>query len=206
MTTYVDELINEWVYGISIDSQDRVWFGTEGGISMFDGEHWRHWTNEQGVGGPNSEQLPVRANTGLGTRERHDLSVYVDGQISYNPNYVFAVLVDPDDRVWVGTWGGGLSVYENGQWVNHTRADGLAGNIVYAIARSSDGALWLGTNRGMSLFRDGQWTTFDQSHGLFGNDVYAIEIGGDGRIWAGTRGGVVQLDVVDTPHSRESQE
>ncbi|MEY2653103.1 MAG: hypothetical protein RLZZ524_130, partial [Pseudomonadota bacterium] len=30
-STYVKELVNEWVYGIAVDAQDRVWFGTEGG-------------------------------------------------------------------------------------------------------------------------------------------------------------------------------
>ncbi|HSD60524.1 MAG TPA: two-component regulator propeller domain-containing protein, partial [Burkholderiales bacterium] len=29
-TTYVRELINEWVYGLGVDAKDRVWFGTEG--------------------------------------------------------------------------------------------------------------------------------------------------------------------------------
>ena len=55
--TYFSELINEWVYALDIDSKDRVWFGTEGGISLYDGETWRELT----------EGLPeeIMAKTGL---------------------------------------------------------------------------------------------------------------------------------------------
>ena len=106
-STYVKQLINEWVYAIAIDSRNRVWFGTEGGITMFDGKTWRHWTHEDGLGAPNGANKPSSPNTGLGTRSRHDLSVTVEGRDSYNPNYIFALLVDPSDNVWAGTWGGG---------------------------------------------------------------------------------------------------
>ena len=90
---------------------------------------WREWTHEDGLGAPNRADLPASENTGLGTRDRHDLSVYVDGQESYNPNYVFAAEVDDGGRgIWFGTWGGGLSLFDGvGRWQNFTTADGLPG-------------------------------------------------------------------------------
>src|SRR3989304_3102145 len=54
-TTYVKELINEGVYGLDVDKQDRVWFGTEGGGSMYDGKTWRSWNHKDGVGAPNTD-------------------------------------------------------------------------------------------------------------------------------------------------------
>jgi ligand-binding sensor domain-containing protein len=193
MTTYVEELINEWVYGIGIDSKDQVWFGTEGGVTMFDGNDWVHWTHEDGLGIANYDNLPISPNTGLGTRSRHDLSIYVDGQISYNPNYIFAVHVDPEDRVWVGTWGGGVAVYSDGKWENHGKADGLAGNIVYSIAQDQSGAMWFGTNEGLSRLADDGWRTYGTADGLLGEHVYAIEIDPKGDIWVGSLGGVVRM-------------
>jgi ligand-binding sensor domain-containing protein len=123
-TTYLKELINEWVYAIDIDSRERVWFGTEGGISLFDGKTWRHWTHEDGLGAPNTDELPASPNTGLGTRSRHDLSVLQQGTETYNPNYVFSLIVDDRDHVWAGTWGGGVSAYdgENGATTPHGTA------------------------------------------------------------------------------------
>ena len=70
---YVKELVNEWVYGIAVDARDRVWFGTEGGVSMLDGKKWVSWTHKDGLGAANDDKLPFSANTGLGTRSRHEI-------------------------------------------------------------------------------------------------------------------------------------
>lgn len=192
-STIKEELINEWVYGIAVDSEDRVWFGTEGGVSMLDGEKWRHWTHADGIGVANENGLPISQNTGLGTRTRHDLSVIVGGQESYNPSYVFSVLADSNDVIWVGTWGGGVSRYQNGEWRNYSMADGLAGNIVYSIAQGDDGVFWFGTNRGLSRFDGKQWTNYGVADGLLGEHVYVIATTPDNSIWVGTLNGVVRL-------------
>ncbi len=191
--TYLEELVNEWVYAIDIDSSDRVWFGTEGGISMFDGENWQHWTHEDGLGAANTEKLPASPNTGLGTRRRHDLSILLQGRETYNPHYVFALLVDPQDQVWAGTWGGGVGRYDGERWTNYTTRDGLAGNIVYSIAQEKNGVLWFGTNHGVSRYDGKTWLTYDRSNGLLENNVYAISITPDGDAWIGTKQGVSRI-------------
>lgn len=192
-TTFVKELINEWVYGLAVDKRDRVWFGTEGGVSMFDGQHWKSWTHDDGLGAPNTANLPHSPNTGLGTRSRHDLSVAVGGGESYNPNYVFCMHVSPDDHVWAGTWGGGVARFDGKEWRNYTTKDGLAGNIVYSIAQDKSGVFWFGTNHGVSRFDGREWRTYGRAEGLRGNDVYAIAIEPEGHIWVGTKGGVARI-------------
>ncbi len=192
-TTYVEELVNEWVYAIDVDSKDRVWFGTEGGVSMFDGTTWTEWTHADGMGAGNGLNLPASDNTGLGTRRRHDLGILSGGQATYNPNYVFSLYIDPDDTVWVGTWGGGVSRFDGERWTNLTEADGLAGNIVYSIAQTPDGALWFGTHRGLSRYDGTTWQTLDRRDGLLENNVYTLAVGDDGDLWAGTLGGVTRI-------------
>lgn len=192
-STYVKELVNEWVYGIGVDAQDRVWFGTEGGVSMFDGRRWTSWTHRDGLGAPNTEQLPFSTNTGLGTRSRHDLSVGADGPATYNPNYVFSVLVARDGTVWAGTWGGGAARFDGKAWTNLTMRDGLAGNIVYSITQDRDGALWFGTDRGVSRYDGKAWLTIGMKEGLLERHVYAVAVAPDGDVWAGTRKGVARI-------------
>lgn len=193
MTNYLDELVNEWVYAVEVDSRQRVWFGTEGGISMYDGERWQAWTHEDGLGAANDAGLPPSTNTGLGTRDRHNLSVLRQGKPTYNPNYVFSLYITEDDTVWAGTWGGGVSRFDGEQWTNYTRDDGLAGNIVFSVTRDRDGVFWFGTNKGLSRFDGEQWETFDQSDGLLDDNVFTVAAAADGDIWLGTRGGVIRL-------------
>ncbi len=193
LETYVKELVNEWVYGIAIDKKQRVWFATEGGISMLDGKVWSEWTHTDGVGAANSENLPISINTGLGTRSRHDLSILTEGRATYNPSYVFCVMVDASDIVWAGTWGGGVARYDGNNWKNFTESDGLAGNIVYSMTQDASGTFWFGTNKGLSSFDGKVWQTFDRHNGLLGESVYSVVATPNNEIWAATKGGVVRI-------------
>lgn len=192
--TYVEELINEWVYGIAIDKKGDVWFGTEGGVTHYDGKIWRSWDHSNGLGAKNNQNLPYSTNTGLGTRSRHDLGVFSGGQATYNPSYVFSILVDNRDQtIWAGTWGGGVGYFRDGEWKNIDESLGLQGTIVYAIAQEKNGALWFGTEKGLSRFDGEHWQYFHAGNGMINNHVYSIAITPENEIWAGTRGGVSHL-------------
>lgn len=192
-TTYVKELVNEWVYGLDVDAEGRVWFGTEGGISMYDGKGWKSWTHKDGMGAPNAAALPASPNTGLGTRTRHDLAMLAGGQPTYNPNYVFSILATPDGMIWAGTWGGGVARFDGKSFRNFTKADGMAGNIVYAIARDAKGVFWFGTDNGVTRYDGKTWRSFGRAEGLLDSNVYALAIAPNGDVWAGTRGGVARI-------------
>lgn len=191
--TYLKELVNEWVYGLDVDSKGNIWIGTEGGINKYDGKTWATWTHDDGLGAANLDNLPVSENTGLGTRQRHDLSVMMQGLPTYNPNYVFSLDVNAKDQVWAGTWGGGASFYDGNKWTNYSAKDGLGGNIVYAVAVDANDNVYFGTNKGVSYFDGKQWQTVTKQDGLIDNNVYAIAIAEDGGIWLGTRGGVALM-------------
>ncbi len=193
LETFKDELVNEWVYGLDVDAQDRVWFATEGGVSMYDGVGWRQWTHEDGVGAPNRLGLPASRNTGLGTRDRHDLSVLEDGRPTYNPGYAFCIHVAGDGQVWVGTWGGGVSRFDGRRWRSLTVEDGLAGDIVFAMAEDAGGRLWFATNQGLSRYDGRTWLTIDHASGLPEGPVYSVTVAPNGDVWAGTRGGVAHI-------------
>lgn len=191
--TYVKELINEWVYGLSLDKDGRVWFGTEGGVSMYDGKRWKSWSHKDGLGGENVAKLQASANTGLGTRSRHDLTTQVDGLPTYNPNYVFSIHAAPDGVIWAGTWGGGVSRFDGKRWSNFTSLDGLAGNIVYSMVEDDKGVMWFGTDKGLSRYDGKSWKTLGPADGLFDTNVYALAVAPNGDIWAGTKRGVVHI-------------
>jgi len=188
-TTYLEELVNEWVYALAVDARGRLWVGTEGGLNAFDGRQWLTWTHAEGLGAPNRAGLPFSPNTGLGTRNRHDLNVQVDGRPSYNPNYVFSLVAD-GEAVWVGTWGGGVGRFDGRRFRNYTRDDGLPGEIVYALARDGDGRVWAGTDGGVAWFDGRRWRALTA---LPAGDVYALAAAPDGSVWAGMTGLVARI-------------
>jgi ligand-binding sensor domain-containing protein len=204
-TTYrvEDGLINRWVYAVAVDRDDSVWFGTEGGISRFDGRIWKSWTHADGLGAPNAAGLKASDNTGFGTltagnQHRHDLTALdPEGRETYNENYVFSLLVDPQGVKWVGTWGGGVARFDGRTWTNFTTKDGLAGNVVYSIAQDPTGRLWFGTNHGLSTYDGRVWSSVPPSQRYTGGDVYAVAIDPDRSVWIGYKGGVARVRPLD---------
>ena len=157
-------------------------------------KRWRAWTHKDGLGADNPNKLLASPNTGLGTRSRHDLGLLTqDGAPSYNPNYVFCVLVAADQSVWAGTWGGGVSRFDGKKWTNYTAKDGLAGDIVYSMAQDAKGDMWFGTSNGLTHFNGKTWRSINLHTGLLDNNVYALAVAPNGDIWAGTKRGVARL-------------
>ena len=137
--------------------------------------------------------LQASTNTGLGTRSRHDLTTQVEGLASYNPNYVFSIHADPAGIIWAGTWGGGVSRYDGKRWTNLTTQDGLAGNIVYAMAQDDKGVFWFGTDKGLSRFDGKSWKNLGKADGFLDSHVYAVAVAPNGDIWAGTKSKLIAI-------------
>ncbi|WP_058186718.1 sensor histidine kinase [Terracidiphilus gabretensis] len=74
--------------------------------------------------------------------------------------------------------------------------NGLPQNTVHAIAQTSDGYLWLGTEAGLVRFDGVQFAVFDRASkpALPDNDVRCLLAASDGALWIGTADGLARLD------------
>ena len=90
--------------------------------------------------------------------------------------------------LWIGTNGGGLTFLKEGQARTHTRADGLAGNVVRALFEDRAGRLWIGTNGGLSLLENGKIRSWTAKDGFTNSVVRAIREDKHGALWVGTNG------------------
>lgn len=106
-----------------------------------------------------------------------------------------------DDMLVVGTYGGGLSLYneKKNEWRNYNIPDGLADQFVYDIVKADNGDYWIATWSGANLVKGGKlndpkaWTSFtvENTKGGLPNDwVYGVEKGKNGDIWFATEGGL----------------
>lgn len=108
---------------------------------------------------------------------------------------VFSLAQDSAGAVWVGTWGGGLTRFENGS-ARHMGALGLRDSVILALFTDRGGTLWIGTNAaGLAEVRDGRVRrVYSSSDGLAHNSVRFITQARDGAMWIGTLEGLSRLD------------
>ncbi|REL25359.1 response regulator [Thalassotalea euphylliae] len=168
-----DGLTNPQVYDVVKDAQGFIWFGTADGVKRFDGYGYTSFKHQR--------QQPS----------------------SLSNNNISVMLTDRQDRLWVGTWGGGINLYQPAsQDFVHFRHDPLvpssiASDKIQAIHESKSGAIWFGTNGGgLNLFdsKAGHFTRFtndpDNPASLGHNRVWSIQEDADSNIWVGTSDGL----------------
>jgi len=95
-------------------------------------------------------------------------------------NWIYDLFHDSTGRVWVGTWGGGLGVFD-GRWRTYRRRDGLASDNVTCIREDRLGRVWVATDGGMNRFDSGRFV----DAGLTGKSVLNIAIDRHQNLWAG---------------------
>ncbi len=120
---------------------------------------------------------------------------------SLQPGYVFSLFKDSRNRIWIGTDGGGLSLFdmENGSFtrfnVSNTKNE-LLSNVILSINEDIEGKLWLGTDRGLCGFvpEDRHFITITTKDGLPNSTVYAVLEDKNGKLWLSTNQGICSFD------------
>ena len=108
-----------------------------------------------------------------------------------------------DDRIAVGTYGGGLSLLDpkTEQWETFNVPEGLGDAFVYDVLKAKNGDVWIATWSGVNRIKGGklrdrsQWElhTVESTKGGLPNDwVYGLAEGKNGEIWLGTEGGLAR--------------
>ncbi len=108
-----------------------------------------------------------------------------------------------DGQIWVGTYGGGLSILDPARetWRNYNVPNGMGDAFVYDVLRSGSGDIWIATWSGVNRIVQGRmddagaWElyTVENTGGGLPNDwVYGLAEGKDGVVWLATEGGLAR--------------
>jgi ligand-binding sensor domain-containing protein/signal transduction histidine kinase/DNA-binding response OmpR family regulator len=216
--TGTSSICSDYISSVWADPKGYLLIGTLTGIDLFqqDKETFRHIANQPGWKNRISEVGCILKDSKgyywIGTRlglYRVASAILENGVQDKNitrftntngvanslpGDYVISLCEDDKGDVWVGTYGGGISmihISENAKvtFTNYNQNDGLCNNVVYAIQKDSKDNLWLSTDNGLSRFdlKSRQFKNFYVSDGLQSNQFYwaASCAGKDGRLYFG---------------------
>jgi len=208
----VDGLGANSVYTVHQDRSGYLWFGTENGVTRYDGRRFISFTRREGLppGQVGAIGEDGAGNLWFGTTKgasRYDGERFVNFTTAQGlaGDQVRAVLYDRAGSMWFGT-SGGLSRYDGEGFVNFTIAEGLPYPHVTALWQDRKDNLWLGTTASLqglvldeeraALVRfDGEhFTRFTMDDGLVDTRISAITGDREGHLWLGTGGGLSRYD------------
>jgi ligand-binding sensor domain-containing protein len=109
-------------------------------------------------------------------------------------DYVVAVLVDREGRIWSGTNDGGVTRIDPGgsKTFRHDASNprSISADAAFEIVEDAQGTVWLGTADGLDRW-DAETGGFVRTP-VRGDNVVAIVPQASGRLWVGTFGGGLQ--------------
>ncbi|MFT5635120.1 MAG: ligand-binding sensor domain-containing protein/GGDEF domain-containing protein [Cognaticolwellia sp.] len=166
----------KFVMTIAQDKDGFMWFGGQEGLHRFDGHQLLSFYNKTAV-----------AN-------------------SLSSNVISRVIIDSNQRLWIGTRGGGVNLYEpESKSFRHlttkTKNAQISNDGINTLFEDSEGKIWIGTENGLNIL-----TTVGESWGVvqiqqkLGNNlslshniVHAIIETDEHEIWVGTNGGGISV-------------
>jgi signal transduction histidine kinase/ligand-binding sensor domain-containing protein len=100
---------------------------------------------------------------------------------------------DRDGNLWVGTLGKGLLRIHGNVVEHYGKADGLSGDLVFAVFEDREGIVWAATSHGIDSFRDARIITFSAEDGL-GRDAVAGVLATRDGIWVANSGSLDHIE------------
>lgn len=203
LTPVPSEHVQGFVFSLLEDFKGRVWIGTyQNGIYCWNPnakegeEEWRNfqYTIEDSTSLSNNIVRKIfedsKGNLWIGTgkglnkltpEESHKRKPkfvrYLNAPTQVNSishNYILDIFEGQGEKLWIGTFGGGLNLLDlkesqnQGVFTAFGTEEGLPNQVIKAIQEDDSGMLWISSNRGLSKFDpiDQVFTNFDEQDGL----------------------------------------
>ena len=160
------------VLDITQDHQGYIWIGTQEGLNRYDG---------------------------------HDILLFERNAFdptSLSHNWIWALMVSDDGKLWIGTDGGGINIYNNDTekftTIRHDPENdsSISSDRTSALLQDTNGNYWVGTvNSGLNRIdgETGEVTRYgledDNPNSLPSNSILTIYEDSRARLWIGTDGG-----------------
>ncbi|OON64729.1 histidine kinase [Massilia sp. KIM] len=209
-----DGLVQESVLSVVQDRDGFMWFGTQSGLSRFDGYRFVTYRNELGNANSLSNnwvrvlhidrhgQLWLGTDGGLNRFDpvTRSFTLYLPNEPSRRGSgnrHIKSLISDGRDGLWLGT-GDGLQHFDMVSkrfttW-HHALGDanGPSDDGVNALALDRDGRLWLGTAAGLDSYDPAAKRFTHHPSGLARRDeaVHALLADRDGSLWVGRANGL----------------
>jgi len=199
---------------LAVESDSLLWLGTTGGLKLFDKKRgivlkeygnipYEPYTissehvltvccrNEEVWVGTTNGLNKLDKKTGLFKRYFHD----INEPGSIGSNHILKIVEDTDGNLWIGSYGGGLGVYNEScdSYTNYnTENSEIQHNDVRDIFSMENDSMWIATDGGgLSLLnvKTREFSTLKSDpineNGLSNNAIYTVYQDYEGILWLG---------------------
>ncbi|MCF0176529.1 MAG: response regulator [Bacteroidales bacterium] len=127
--------------------------------------------------------------------------------LSLSNNTIFALQPASKGRLWVGTRGGGLNLFDPGsctfrKFTSSKDKLSITNNDILSLHADDENTLWIGTSYGLSSLKEedidlGRFSSYTEVDGLANNTIHGILDDMNGHLWLSTTKGLSQFNKAD---------
>ncbi|MDU7711211.1 MAG: two-component regulator propeller domain-containing protein [Clostridium butyricum] len=166
--TIEDGLAQATVECMIQDSRGYMWFGTNDGLSRYNGHEFEVYRNEIGV----------------------DNSIV--------NNYIVCMNEDRDGNLWIGTIDGASKInLSTNEITNYKNSSGLSNNNVTEILVTKDGEILLATIDGLNIYdkTNDRFTRIFNNEYIKDQEIYSLDEDINGDIWLGGSKNITKINL-----------
>ncbi len=171
-----ESIDNQAITALAQDARGLIWIGTPDGLVRYDGYRFRKFAHK------------------------------ASDPFSLAGDYVNALSVAKDGRIWVGTYSDGISVFDPGtehfeHFKHHANTpNSLSGGRILVVANDGRGGMWIGTDQGLNHLPSGSRRFAHFRHGpdphsLMDDQVRSLLLDKAGHVWVGGNSGLQRLSL-----------
>lgn len=169
------------------------------GVAIYTSQDSSFVTESNGLGHNNVFGIEPTPSGGYWFATNRGLSRYENGRVvkTYSKPDLSAStilsLATFQDKLWVGTFEGGLNSFDGKEFHSYTVNQGLSNNTIWDIEIDSEGGLWLATDDGLNYYDGTKFYVYDDDNGFPSNEILETRQGPNGDMWVATFGGLVHV-------------
>lgn len=197
-------LPSDTVWDIYFDDSGLLWISTQAGLAVLDSELNQRmiYTEENGLNGfaayqtyETSDGNKWIASTNGVTIVKPDFTTENISELAgAKLNYVYNIIEDEHDHVWIGTERNGVFWYTEEESRHITKKNGLSSNYVYRFVKDKHGSVWVATDGdGVTIFKDMHFQIFDSNSDYGANEVFGTHKANDGTLWFANNKGLTSF-------------
>jgi ligand-binding sensor domain-containing protein/signal transduction histidine kinase len=201
--TASDGLPTNNITALTEDSSGRIWIGTERGLRL-----WQEGRITPIGGTEMLRDEPITAlcrdasgtmwigvgGMGIFRFQAGALTRVSDPEIDALSRRSHCLLLDRNDRIWLGAGDDFVLCWESGQWRRFRIPRHSATPFVTSLAEQPDGTVWAGSrSEGLFQFKEGKLTPVNAIAGSLDNRVTALFVDREGHLWIGRDSGLSRL-------------
>ncbi|MCD6066440.1 MAG: rsbU 7 [Bacteroidetes bacterium] len=201
------KIIDKNVHVVREDKNGNIWFGTQAGISCYNGSSINNYTIKQGLMDTSVYSLYIDRNNIVWAGTHNGLYAF-DGsrfnavelvnsaKTGKEDAPIYSIYEDKNHALWL-SGNKGVIKYQDNKVTLFGAAQGFIDQSVFCTLQDPGGNYWFSSESGIYRYDGKAFKNINDTMGLSSNQVYLLQMDDKNNLWIGTNNGLDKLSLTE---------